>query len=70
MSAKEVITILKNNGWEFLRQRGSHILYQRNGMVCPIPNHRVLARGTLKSIEKIVNLAEGKTSNEKFNTHI
>jgi len=60
MSAREVITMLENNGWIFIRQRGSHILYEKNGMVCTIPNHRILARGTLKSIEKSVNLAEGK----------
>ena len=52
--------MLKNNGWEFLRQRGSHILYQKNGIICTVPNHRVLAKGTLKSIEKSVNLAERK----------
>ena len=60
MSAREVISMLKNNGWVFSRQRGSHIMYKKNGIICTIPNHSVLASGTIKSIEKIVNLAEGK----------
>ncbi len=61
MSAKAVISMLKDNGWAFSRQRGSHIIYKKNGIICTIPNHSVLAIGTIKSIEKSVNLAEGKT---------
>jgi predicted RNA binding protein YcfA (HicA-like mRNA interferase family) len=37
-------------GFEFRRQRGSHMIYRRGNVIVTIPNHRELDRGTLRGI--------------------
>jgi len=40
MSAKDVVRQLESNGWVLDRQRGSHLQYLKNGIVCTVPNHK------------------------------
>lgn len=53
ITPQDLIRILKNYGYEFDRQRGSHIMMRQN--VEPfrrvtIPNHKEIAKGTLRDI--------------------
>ena len=59
LSGQQVRRILILNGFEQVRQRGSHIIMQKkvlqlNGIyhtiTVPVPNHRELRPGTLSSI--------------------
>ena len=54
LSAKQVCKILADNGFIKVRQRGSHIIIQKQTenttITIPIPNHKQIALGTLQSI--------------------
>ena len=54
LSGQEVCEILANHGFEKIRQRGSHIIMQKKlqstTITIPIPNHKEISTGTLKSI--------------------
>jgi predicted RNA binding protein YcfA (HicA-like mRNA interferase family) len=54
LSGKEVCAILERQGFEIVRQHGSHILMQRklanNTITVPVPNHKEVRTGTLLSI--------------------
>ncbi len=53
LSGKEVCRILESYGFENVRQRGSHVIMQFRGtptITIPVPLHRELAAGTLRSI--------------------
>ncbi len=54
ISGKECVKILQNHGFEFRRQKGSHIILQQtsSGKILTVPNHKTIDRGTLKSIIK------------------
>jgi len=54
MDAKEVLKILKANGFEKKSQRGSHIKLVNDDKVVIVPDHgkRDIPIGTLKNIEK------------------
>ncbi len=51
---KEVMAILKENGWEYVRTRGDHHIFRKEGARRPIPipgkMNDDLREGTLKSI--------------------
>lgn len=53
-SAREVCRILESQGFEQVRQRGSHIIMQRvlpeGTITVPVPNYAELRTGTLMSI--------------------
>ena len=53
-SGAEVCRILEAEGFRNVRQRGSHIMMQRQAgagtTTVPVPNHRVIRIGTLLSI--------------------
>lgn len=59
MKPKEILKILKKEGWEIINQRGSHIQLthkEKKGKVT-VPNHnKDLKTGTLKSILKQAGL--------------
>jgi predicted RNA binding protein YcfA (HicA-like mRNA interferase family) len=50
LSSREVVRIFKKFGWEVVRQRGSHMILVKEGknVTLSIPNHREVAKGTLK----------------------
>lgn len=55
LPASEVCQILSKHGFHKLRQAGSHIIMRledskTGGRTVPVPNHREIAVGTLKSI--------------------
>ncbi len=53
-SGAEACDILRSQGFELVRQRGSHIVMQRRvgdtTITVPVPNHREIRVGTLQSI--------------------
>ncbi len=55
MYAKEVLKILKQNGWTLERIKGSHHIMQKNGyrsVAIPIHSSKELGKGLLKCIER------------------
>ena len=59
-SSKELIGLLKSEGFVEVRQRGSHIVLQKRvtetTFTVIVPNHREIKIGTLKSIIRQSNL--------------
>jgi predicted RNA binding protein YcfA (HicA-like mRNA interferase family) len=47
---EQVIKCLEENGFRFVKQRGSHRKYKNNGNTVIVPMHYELAKGTLLSI--------------------
>jgi predicted RNA binding protein YcfA (HicA-like mRNA interferase family) len=58
MTAKEVITELKKNGWILDRIRGSHYIFLKNGIPITVPYHKNIKKGILEDIKKQVTLAD------------
>jgi len=54
LSGKEVCQILVRQGFQNVRQRGSHVIMQKkvgnSTITVPVPNHKEIKVGTLKSI--------------------
>lgn len=54
LSGKELVKILSTLGYKHIRTRGSHMILVRQDKkgkkTIPIPNHKELAKGTLKAI--------------------
>ena len=54
LSGQEICEILSRHGFEIVRQRGSHIVMQKKSetstISVPVPNHKEIKIGTLKSI--------------------
>lgn len=54
MSGQQLIALLKQNGFEQVRQRGSHVMMQlthESGTITvPVPDHKEIRIGTLMSI--------------------
>ncbi len=61
LSGKAVCKILVSHGFEQVRQRGSHIIMQKalvdSTITVPVPNHKELKTGTLRSIIRQSGLA-------------
>ena len=47
---EQVIKGLEANGFRFVKQKGSHRKYKRDGRTVIVPMHYELAKGTLLSI--------------------
>ncbi len=59
ISGRETVKALKKLGYEFDRQRGSHIILRQNEYPfrrIVVPDHREVAKGTLRGIIKQVGL--------------
>jgi predicted RNA binding protein YcfA (HicA-like mRNA interferase family) len=50
LSSREAIRALERLGFVQVRQRGSHIVLQRDGHTCVVPSGRDLRVGTLAGI--------------------
>ena len=54
LSGREVCNILARHGFSEIRRRGSHVVMQRREqrttVTVPVPNHKELKQGTLRSI--------------------
>jgi predicted RNA binding protein YcfA (HicA-like mRNA interferase family) len=49
-SGAELCDLLGHQGFERVRQRGSHVVMRRGPVSFPVPLHRELDRGTLRGI--------------------
>jgi len=51
LKPKDVIKIFEKFGWRIVRQKGSHIIMtkENHNTTLSIPNHKEVARGTLRS---------------------
>lgn len=58
LSGKEVVRVFESFGWRIARQRGSHIVMIKEGEIITlsIPNHKEVAKGTLRSLIRSANL--------------
>ena len=61
VSGKEIIKVLSKIGYEHIRTSGSHAILnkidkQRGKITVPVPLHRELGKGTLKSIMRQVGI--------------
>lgn len=59
VSGKECIKALEKIGFMIFRQRGSHITMVRENPKCQvtIPNHKTVAKGTLRAMIRQVDLS-------------
>ncbi len=64
LSGQEVCAILERHGFSRVRQRGSHIVMQRvtadGTTTVPVPDHKELRIGTLRSIIRQSGLPRGE----------
>jgi predicted RNA binding protein YcfA (HicA-like mRNA interferase family) len=58
ISGREVRRTLEKLGWQFARQRGSHMILVKSGLPASlsVPDHREVARGTLRSLIRSAGL--------------
>ncbi len=60
LSGSDLVRVLERSGFQMLRQHGSHMVLQKRTaertVTTVVPNHKELARGTLHTILKKVNL--------------
>ena len=52
LSGIEIVRICESFGWEMVRQVGSHMIMVKEGEIVTlsVPNHREVAKGTLRSL--------------------
>ena len=52
LSGREVVRVFESLGWESVRQAGSHIIMtkDRELVTLSVPDHREVAKGTLRSL--------------------
>jgi predicted RNA binding protein YcfA (HicA-like mRNA interferase family) len=59
ISGKKLIKLLSKKGYYIRNQKGSHIhLRHPSRPAITVPNHKVIAKGTLKAIIKDAGLAQ------------
>ena len=59
VSGERLVKVLRKEGWEVVRQRGSHVRLKRAGRrhALVVPLHRELRRGTLAGILRDADLS-------------
>jgi predicted RNA binding protein YcfA (HicA-like mRNA interferase family) len=52
VSGREVVKAFTGAGWEFARQKGSHMILVKPGHIASlsVPDHKEIAKGTLRSL--------------------
>ena len=50
LSGRELCHLLEENGFQNIRQRGSHVIMRKDRVSFPVPLHRTIDRGTLAAI--------------------
>jgi predicted RNA binding protein YcfA (HicA-like mRNA interferase family) len=52
LSGREVIKAFAKDGWQMVRQRGSHMILVKEGQMATlsVPDHKVVAKGTLRGL--------------------
>ena len=58
LSGQEVVRVFESFGWSVARQKSSHIIMTKAGetVTLSIPNHKEVARGTLRGLIRSANL--------------
>ena len=58
LSGQQIVRVFESLGWNAARQKGSHIIMIKEGetITLSVPNHREVARGTLRSLIRAANL--------------
>jgi predicted RNA binding protein YcfA (HicA-like mRNA interferase family) len=58
LSGREVVGVFASFGWQVVRQSSSHIIMTKQGEMATlsIPDHKEVARGTLRSLIRAANL--------------
>lgn len=59
MTGREAVRAFANDGWQMVRQRGSHMVLVKEGHMATlsVPDHRELAKGTLRSLIRASGLS-------------
>ena len=39
MKSNELHRLIQNQGWRIKRQTGSHVIYEKDGKIYPVPSH-------------------------------
>ncbi|MFL6254012.1 MAG: type II toxin-antitoxin system HicA family toxin [Pyrinomonadaceae bacterium] len=58
LSGREVVKTFESFGWNVSRQSSSHIIMTKQGemVTLSVPDHREVAKGTLRSLIRAANL--------------
>lgn len=58
MKSSELQKLILSNGWRIVRQTGSHIIYEKNGVRYPVPFHgsKEVGKGIEKKIKREMGL--------------
>jgi predicted RNA binding protein YcfA (HicA-like mRNA interferase family) len=59
ISGRETVKVFESLDWHVARQRGSHVIMVKQGFVATlsIPDHREIAKGTLRSLIRSAGLS-------------
>ena len=65
ISGSETVRVFERFGWTVARQTSSHIIMTKEGEIASlsVPNHREVARGTLRSLIRSANLTADEFAN-------
>lgn len=58
LSGQQVRRAFEKDGWEFVRQKGSHMILVKSGSMATlsVPDHKEVANGTLRSLVRAAGL--------------
>ena len=58
MKSSELQKLILSNGWRIVRQTGSHVIYEKDGIRYPVPFHgsKEVGRGIEKKIKREMGL--------------
>ncbi|OUN59614.1 type II toxin-antitoxin system HicA family toxin [Alistipes sp. An66] len=58
MKSSELQKLILANGWRIVRQNGSHVIYEKNGVRYPVPFHggKEVGTGLEKKIKREMGL--------------
>jgi predicted RNA binding protein YcfA (HicA-like mRNA interferase family) len=59
MKSNELHRLIQSRGWQIRRQTGSHVVYEKEGKIYPVPAHG--AKEVHKGIEKKIMREMGLT---------
>ena len=67
LSGKEVVRTFEKLGWRVARQSSSHIIMTKDGEIATlsVPDHKEVAKGTLRSLIRAANLTVDQFVNAK-----
>jgi predicted RNA binding protein YcfA (HicA-like mRNA interferase family) len=59
ISGQEARAAFQKAGWNFARQRGSHMIMIKSGSIASlsVPDHKELAKGTLRSLIRAAEMS-------------